>query len=102
MGKKMLEISENLQINNWNQIKPRVSNELDSFILMLEWLKDMKENREISAEQARIHIDIQKNTMRTRLMAMPGIDMLTAENLLNRSIDGIRKEIYDYLGWVVV
>lgn len=102
MGKKMMQICEELNINGWQQVKPRVANELSSFILMLEWLRDMRQKNEIDAEQARIHVDIQKNTMRTRLMAMPGIDMLTAENLMNKSIDGIRKDIFEYLGWVVV
>lgn len=97
-----MEVCEELLVNDLNQLKPRVANEFNSFVLMLEWLRDMKQKNEINAEQARIHIDIQKNTMRTRLMSMPGIDMFAAENLLNKSIDGIRKEIYEYLGWVVV
>lgn len=100
--KSMVTACENMQLRNWNELKARINNELQSFTLMLKWLKDMREKGEIGPEQARIHIDIQRNTMRTRLMAMPGMDMLMAENLLNVAIDAVRKDIYDYLGWVVV
>lgn len=102
MEKTMLAACEEQKIMDWNNIKPRISNELQSFTLMVKWLKEMQVKGEMDTEQARIHIDIQRNTMRTRLMAMPGIDMRTAEQILNRSIDAVRKEIFEYLGWVVV
>lgn len=102
MDKTMIQVCDELNINNWPVLKPRVVNEIQSFTLMIRWLKEMREKGEMDAEQARIHIDIQKTTMRTRLMAMPGIEMRVAENILNASIDAVRKDIYEYLGWVVV
>lgn len=102
MQKAMLGACEQVQIKNWNIVKPLVSSELSSFILMLTWIKEMKLKNEMNAEQARIHIDIQKNTTRTRLMALPEINMIQADQLLNQSIDAIRKDIYEYLGWVII
>ncbi len=102
MYKTMLAKCEQLQINDWARLKPLIAGELDSFLLMLKWIKEMRVNNEISIEQARIHIDIQKNTMRTRMMAYPGLTLVTSDNILNECIDQIRLEIYEYVGWVVI
>ncbi len=102
LHKAMLFACEKAEFKNWNSIKPFISNELTSLILMLKWIKDMKLKNEMDAEQARIHLDIQKNTTRTRLMALPDMTMLEADHLINQSIDAIRKEIYEYIGWVII
>jgi hypothetical protein len=102
MYEKMMAQCESFQLNDWNHLKPLVAAELESFVLMLKWIKQMQEIQEISIEQARIHIDIQKNTMRTRLAALPGMDLLRVEGILNDCIDSIRTDIYNYLGWVLV
>jgi hypothetical protein len=102
MHNTMMNVCESMKIPAWSQVKPMVANELNSFILMLTWIKQMQEQQLFTKEQARIHIDIQRTTMRTRLMALPEIDILTADHLLNNCVDAIRKEIYEYLGWVLV
>lgn len=98
----MLEACQKLELQNWKSINPFISNELKSFVLMLSWIKEMKEKNEMDVEQARIHLDIQKNTTRTRLMALPEMNLLTTDQLLNQSIDAVRKEIYEYVGWVII
>lgn len=100
--KLMLRACEEQQIEQWQNIKAHAENELRSLLLMIEWLAEMKTAGEISTEQARIHIDIQKNTMRTRLMSLPGISMVAAEHLINNAIDSVRKDLYEEIGWVIV
>ncbi len=69
---------------------------------MLEWINKMNRQNEMSTEQARIHIDIQKNTMRTRLMTLPNISMMDAEHIINTAIDSIRKKLYEQMDWVII
>lgn len=102
MYEKMIAQCEAFKLNDWDHLKPLLAAELDSFILMLKWIKQMKDMNEITLEQARIHIDIQRNTMRTRLTALPGMDLLKVEHVLNQCIDSIRMDIYSYVGWVLV
>ena len=102
MYKTMLAKCEQLQINDWARLKPLIAGEFESFLLMLKWIKEMRVNNEISIEQARIHIDIQKNTMRTRLMALPAISMVDAEHIINIGIDSIRKKLYEQMDWVII
>lgn len=82
--------------------KIHIENEFKSLIMMLFWLDEMKHSGEMNTEQARIHIDIQKTTMRTRLMSLPGISVIEAEHIINDAIDSIRKEIYDHLDWIII
>jgi len=102
MYEKMMAQCESFCLTDWNHLKPLLAAELDSFILMVKWIKQMQEINEITIDQARIHIDIQKNTMRTRLSALPGMDLLKVESVLNNCIDSVRTDIYYYLGWVLV
>lgn len=99
---KMLRSCENENIKQWNILKPHVENELRSLLLMIEWLIQMKSAGEINTEQARIHIDIQKNSMRTRLMSLPGVSMIESEHLINNAIDSVRKELYNQIEWIIL
>jgi hypothetical protein len=86
----------------WDIIKPHAENEFKSLLLMLTWVNDMRQKQEMNIEQARIHIDIQKTTMRTRLMALPDVGMLNAEHIINTGIDSVRKDIYKQMDWVII
>ena len=56
----------------------------------------------MTTEQARVYIDIHKNTMRTRLMTLPNITIIDAEHIINTGIDSIRKELYSQMEWVII
>jgi hypothetical protein len=98
----MMMTCEQAHFAHWQTIKPQAENEFRGLLLMLDWIKDMKLKNAITTEQARIHIDIHKNTMRTRLMSLPDVSMTDAEHIINSAIDSIRKDIYDKLDWVII
>jgi hypothetical protein len=98
----MLKSCESVGFLQWNEIKPHAENEFKSLLLTLSWLQEMKGKQNITTEQARIHIDIQKNTMRTRLMALPNVSMLDAEHIINTGIDSVRKSIYSNMDWLII
>jgi hypothetical protein len=87
---------------NWTAIQPHAENEFNSLLLILQWLTEMRKKGEMTTEQARIHIDIQKNTMRTRLMTLPSVSMVEAEHIINTGIDSIRKDLYAKIDWVII
>ncbi len=80
----------------------QIKAELESLLLMLIWLNDMMEKKELSIEEARIHVDIQKNTMRTRLMTLRGMSLLESEHLINAAVDAVRPEIYSEVKNVII
>jgi len=98
----MLDACNKAKFNNWNTIKPHAENEFNSLLQVLLWLAKMRQNDEITTEQARIHVDIQKNTMRTRLMTLPSVTMVDAEHIINTAIDSIRTDFYTQMDWVII
>ena len=98
----MLESCKQTQFVHWQLIKPHAEIEFKSLLLTLNWLNEMKLKQEMSTEQARIHIDILKTTMRTRIMALPQVGMIEADQIINTAIDSIRKDIYKQMDWVII
>lgn len=98
----MVNACEQAQFAHWQQVKPHAENEFNSLLQIIEWLWEMRKKNEMSTEQARIHIDIQKNTMRTRLMTLPLVSMVEAEQIINTAIDSIRKDLYAKTDWVII
>ena len=98
----MLDACNKAQFSNWNTIKPHAENEFNSLLQILLWLAKKRQNDEITTEQARIHVDIQKNTMRTRLMTLHSVSMVEAEHIINTAIDSIRTDFYTEMDWVII
>jgi hypothetical protein len=98
----MMEACNQTHFTHWQLIKPHAEVEFRSLLLILNWLNEMKHKQEMTTEQARIHIDIQKTTMRTRLMALPEVTMVESEQIINIGIDSIRKDLYKQMDWVII
>jgi hypothetical protein len=84
-----------------NQVQFYIAGEFSSLLSTVAWVQKMKSVGLLNQEEARIHIDIQKTTMRTRLMALPAMSMVASERLINTAIDSIRKPVYDEIHWVI-
>jgi hypothetical protein len=98
----MLSTCASSGFTHWNQAENFLKVEFNSLLLMVKWLNEMKLQGEMTTEQARIHIDIQKNTMRTRLMALPNMPVVEIEHMMNAGIDSIRKELYSEMNWLII
>lgn len=98
----MIDACKKSNFKHWNSIEAHAENEFRSLVLMLKWLNEMRTNKEMTTEEARIHIDIQKNTMRTRLMALPNITMVESEHIINKAIDSIRPDLYAQMDWIII
>jgi hypothetical protein len=98
----MLDACSRANFVHWTTIRPHAENEFNSLLQILNWLSEMRNKNEMTTEEARIYIDIQKNTMRTRLMSLPLVNMVEAEQIINTSIDSIRKDLYTNMDWVII
>lgn len=98
----MLDACDKADFAYWHNIKPHAETEFNSLLQILLWLARQRQNNEITTEQARIHVDIQKNTMRTRLMTLHSISMVEAEHIINTAIDSIRADFYTQMDWVII
>jgi hypothetical protein len=98
----MVNACSKAQFNNWDSTRPHAENEFNSLLQILLWLAEMRKSNEMTTEQARIRVDIQKNTMRTRLMTLPSVGMVDAEHIINTGIDSIRTDFYTHMDWVII
>jgi hypothetical protein len=56
----------------------------------------------ISAEEATLLLDMQKTAMRSVLLTVQGIGLLTAEQAINAALDAARAPINAAVGWAIV
>lgn len=98
----MLQASNTRNLEGWGRFKPTIENELLCLLLMLEWLVKMRSTGEMNTEQALIHIDIQKNTMRMRLISILDFSVEEADNTINNAIDCVRKELCTKMDWNIL
>jgi hypothetical protein len=91
----MISACEQKNILNWEVVRPHAENEFLGLLLMLEWVGKKQKDIHMSTELARIYIDMQKNTMRNRLMSLAGLTLKDAESIIARAVDSIRKDFYE-------
>jgi hypothetical protein len=56
----------------------------------------------MTAEQARLHLEIQKNAARTVLLTLEGMGLLAAEAAINAALAAIKKTVNTALGFVLI
>jgi hypothetical protein len=56
----------------------------------------------ITAEEATLLLDMQKNAMRSVLLTVQGIGLLAAEQAINAAFDAARAPINAAVGWAIV
>jgi hypothetical protein len=96
----MLKACEQKNTWNWETIRPHAENEFRALLLMLEWVSKMQREIHMSTELALIYISVQKNAMRNRLMALPGVTLKDAEGIIGRAIDSITEDLYEKMDGV--
>jgi len=93
----MITACEQKNFLNWEVVRPHAENEFTGLLLMLEWVGKMQKDIHMSTELARIYVDLQKNTMRNRLMSVAGVTLKDAEGIINRAIESIRKDLFEQM-----
>lgn len=99
LAKDMLNAAKPLLEGYWKEVKPYVEKESKNFLTNLAMIAKLKVQGKITKEEALLHIQIQKNTFRTVLLAVEGLGLIAVENALNAAIDAIRKAVNTAIGW---
>ena len=59
----------------------------------LAMIEEMKSNRKITKEEARLHLEIQKNATRSVLLTIEGLGVLAVEKSINAALDAVRETV---------
>jgi len=87
---------------NWKEIKPYAEKEAKAFTENLKLIAELKLSGKIDEETARLHVEIQKNSMRIVLLTIKGLSILTVENAINAALAIIRTAVNAAIGWPVL
>ncbi len=98
----MLEAARNSLTSHWKDAAPYAEKEMKAFTENIKLIGKLKLEGKISLEQAKLHIDIQKNSMRTVLLTIEGLGILAVEAAINAAIDVVRSAVNKAIGWTIL
>lgn len=99
---RMLTAAKDIFTDSWKDVKPYVENEFKAYTQNLLLINKLKLENKIDEEQARLYLEIQKSSMRTILLSIQGISIITLENAINAAIDIIKDTVNTAIGWRIL
>jgi hypothetical protein len=99
---KMLDAVKKSLEKKWPQVRDLATSEFKKFAQNIEDIKAMKKKRSITKEQARLQLDIQKNSIKTVLLTEEGLGLLAVEAAINAALDAVRVVVNKAIGWALL
>lgn len=99
LASEMLSASKDVLKKEWKQVAPIAEIHIKTIIHNLEQIAELKLNKKITEEQAKLHLTIQKESFKTILLSFEGIGIITAEKAINAALNVIRTFVNRTIGW---
>lgn len=99
LAREMLSASKDVLKKEWKQVAPIAEIHIKTIIHNLEQIAELKLNKKITEEQAKLHLTIQKESFKTILLSFEGIGIITAEKAINAALNVIRTSVNRTIGW---
>ena len=99
---KMINASKEVLTDNWQEVQPYANQEFKNLAENFKLIIELKKEDKITEEQARLYIDIHKNTVKIVLLTIKGLGILTVENAINAAISVVRDSINTAIGFTVL
>jgi hypothetical protein len=98
----MIKAVQGKLTKHWKEAKPYAEKEIRSFAENIRLIEQLKEKGKINETQAKLYVDIQKNSMRIVLLTIEGLGILAVEAAINAAIDVVRSSVNTALGWAIL
>ena len=86
----------------WKEARPYAESEFKAFAENIKLIEKLKLAGTIDEERARLHMNIQKNSIRMVLLTIEGIGILAVENAINAAISVVQDTVNKALGWSIL
>lgn len=86
----------------WPEAKTLAELEFKSFVQRIKVIGQLRAKGILNDEQARLHMDIQKNSMRIVLLTIEGLGILIVEQSINAAINVISNTVNTALGFAIL
>lgn len=100
--KEMLGAASQVFSKKWPDVKDYAEEEFKKFSRNIVEIERMKFEGKITEEKAKLQMEIQKNSIKTVLLAVKGIGMVTTEQAINAAIDVVRNTVNTTIGWKIL
>jgi len=102
--KKMLAAAGGVLQERWPRVKDYAEIEFRKLLIQAEHIKKLKFEKKITKDEARLLMDLQRNAMRSVLLTLEGLGILTVEAATNAALDVVRDAVNTAVGrgWKIV
>ena len=102
LGSQMLSAMKRALGKKWPKARDYAQTEMKNLADTLELIAQLYGAGKINEEEARLHLELQKNAARTVLLTLQGLGVLAAEAAINAALDVVRLPVNKALGFDLV
>ena len=98
----MLSVARDVFRQRWPYVKDYAETEFRKIGESISMVEKMKLAGTITEEEARLHLQIQKNAARMVLLTLEGLGLIMVEEAINAAMNAIRDTVNTALGWTLL
>ena len=102
LAERMLGAARDVLAAKWPEIEDYAEGETKKLAQSLAAIEKLRVRGQITEEQARLHLDIQKNASRTVLLTLEGLGLLAAEQAINAALTAVKDTVNTALGFALI
>lgn len=100
--KDMIAAAEKKLTKSWPEAKDFAESEFKKIGEAILFIEGQYALGKMTSEQAKLHLEIQKNASRTVLLTLEGLGVLAVEDAINAALGVIRDTVNNALGFVLL
>lgn len=98
----MLQAARRSLGDDWGEARDYARTAFNNLARTLQMIERLMRRGKVTRQQARILLEIQKNTTRTVLLTVEGLGVVAAERAIDAALDAARDVVNRALGWKLV
>ena len=102
VSRKMVQAAADSLKGKWPSVKDFAEAEFKHLAETLALIIRLKAEGKITEDQAKLHLDIQKNTTRMVLLTAEGLSLLIVETAINAALKVVRDTINTAIGFALI
>jgi hypothetical protein len=99
MLNKMLRAAKASVAQDWPKVADEATHQLQFMAQSIAAITSLAANGELTPEQARLDLDIAKNTAQINLITNAGLSKLMAQHTLDDALEAVKDTIDDVIGF---
>lgn len=102
LAESMLSAMQGVLSEKWPEIKDYAEAEAKKLAQSLVMIEALNAANKIDAEEAALHLSIQKNASQMVLLTIKGLGVLAVEQALNAALDVVKETVNTALGFTLI